>query len=329
MELCYANNEKSLFRKYARLVTWFARTGIGSDYLGVPKDTILMLPNGYHQGDGRNNRLTLTTRAIYAPKLWKALVAVDRVSGWITDFDEATRLLVWQLGLTRQIPDITRAISFSETTFNPDANVETTSVDGAAWYGTGGATFTVLRDGSGSGSQDDSANAITPLVDCASLENQYGTMTRGIFLFDTSSLTAGATLSDAIFSTYVTAKASNLGQSIWMVDSSPNENILIGNYDYEGNYTDITAQSDTKPAVSGISTSAYLDFTCNSTGLGNVSKTSITKYGLKMSADATNTAPTWINGVGDSITINFADNGSNEPKLVVTYIVSGILVGEI
>ena len=50
-ELCYANNTRSLFRKYKHLVTEFANNQLGRDYLSIPnfrQRISLLTPQGYH-----------------------------------------------------------------------------------------------------------------------------------------------------------------------------------------------------------------------------------------------------------------------------------------
>ena len=156
MELCYRNNPNSLFRKYARLVSWFARTGIGRDYLGVPRDISLMLPNGYHQtDDGRNVRATFYSRAVFAPKLYPALARLDTVQQWLKDFKEAKQLLAWELGLTRNMPALAKAVMLAQATFNPNADPESTSVDGIAGRKPAAAeVWATIRAGAGDFSAD-------------------------------------------------------------------------------------------------------------------------------------------------------------------------------
>ena len=132
-EFCYFNNSKSLFRKYAKLVTWFANTGIGSDYLGTPKSKIsILLPNGYEEwGGGRDFRSTFYTRPVYAKKLWSALRVIDMTALWLKDFDEAQKLLAWELGLTRRMPAIADAVHFLGPFYPDPGPSETTSTD---WF---------------------------------------------------------------------------------------------------------------------------------------------------------------------------------------------------
>ena len=165
MELSYATNPQSLFRKYAKLVTWFSNQQLGRDFLKhnnlfIPNEKLgLLLPNGYIRlgtigKDKREAQLVVTTRACYAPRLYPALQAIDLVSRWITSFDEAKELLAWYLGLRGQPLWATRGIMFAVSTFNPDANEESTSVDGQVYAGSAGQTWTNLRNRSGDGFED-------------------------------------------------------------------------------------------------------------------------------------------------------------------------------
>src|SRR3989344_4566684 len=70
------------------------------------------------------------------------------------------------------------------------------------------------------------------------------------------------------------------------------------------------------------SISDYNDFTLNSSGLAQISKTGISKFGMReASYDVANTQPTWGSGQEFSVSGRFADKAgtSEDPKLVVTH----------
>jgi hypothetical protein len=74
------------------------------------------------------------------------------------------------------------------------------------------------------------------------------------------------------------------------------------------------------------STSAYNDFTFNATGIGNVSKTGFSKFGVRNpNYDVANTPPTWSSGVTSHMQCYFSDEAgtTSDPKLVVTYSLGG------
>lgn len=322
MEKCYKNNPQSLFKKYRHLVTWLANTQVGRDYLGLPKRKIgLFLPNGFHEISEESYQATFYTRPVFVKKLWPALCGVDAVQSWIKDFSEAQRLLAWQLGLTRNIPDLAKAIHLADT-FYPDANTETTSVDGRAYHSTGAnAAWSVLRDGAGTGASDTEANGRCIEVVAWNASNNWWQIGRGFFLFDTSSINDLATVTDAVFSPYILAADLNYNFSsgaisIALVTSAPASNtaIVAGDFDSAG-----TTQQSGNLAQGSISSNNYNDMTLNSTGRGNISLTGITKFATRDETDRSNTPMTWGSQQTCSAAFNFADNGSNKTKLVVTY----------
>lgn len=205
-----------------------------------------------------------------------------------------------------------------ETTFNPDAHPESSSVDGRCNHGGGEETWAEKRDGAADFAADSEATDNQVYLDTGSTNNLFANFTRSFFIFNTAAI-AGGTVTAAVFSTYITAKQSGFNLSIGLYQSITASNTAIAAGDFQSSKDLTTTQSDSTPAISTISTSAYLDYTLNATGRGNVSTSGVTKLGLKSTADATNSAPTWASGTVGQIQGNYADAASNDPKLVVTY----------
>lgn len=313
MELCYANNPRSLFRKYAKLVTWFANTKIGKTYLSIrsfplPSDPIhLLLPNGYIQHLGKDKyRLSVTTSAVYAPRLYPILSYIDSFG---VNFNEAVKLLL-TIGEKKQASyKLVRL--YSSATINPDANPETTTFDGV--LSDGNATWATIRGASSASFEvNDSGNTIKAETYLFGGTTYY--IGRLFTLFDTSSLTSSAVVESATYSLYKNATAVSNGNttSFALVTTTPASNTAIasGDFDQVGS---VRQASDF--AYASMSTSAYFDMTLNATGLGNISLTGITKFGGRNSRDIDDSAPTGTN----SIECNSSDVGSNKPKLVITY----------
>ena len=320
MELCYRNNPHSLFRKYSKLVTWFANTGIGRDYLGLPRSKFaLMLPNGYSEwGGGRSFRSTFYTKPIYAPKLYPALQVVDLCHNWLKDFDEAKTLLAWQLGLTRRQPAIATNLLFATTsTFYPDPNPETTSVDGHLERSGVNETWGTIRAGAGTGAGDSDVNDVyAAQAHASATTNQYQTMRRGIFLHDSSAIPDTDTIDSGTWSGYANSTGTGLGQlNTALVASTPASNtaLVSGDYSQLGGTrfaTDRTINS----------TGAYWDFTLDANGLAAVSKTGVSKFGTLLANDLDNSAPTWASNAQSWVFFDPAeDAGGNFPKLVVVH----------
>ena len=63
-------------------------------------------------GRGQRFQVNILHRPVYAKKLWSALRVIDMTALWLKDFDEAQKLLAWELGLTRRMPAIADAVHF-------------------------------------------------------------------------------------------------------------------------------------------------------------------------------------------------------------------------
>ncbi len=206
------------------------------------------------------------------------------------------------------------------TTFYPDAHVESTSVDG---YILRLATeaFADLRSGNGTHPSDSG----TSILDQVETETTtFRRIYRGAFLFLTSAIGSGGTISSATFQ--FTASAADDGfaenASSSMVVSAPDSNTAIIASDYENGFTSDIKQA-TDLLMSGITadSSTYNVFTLNATGEGNISKTSVSKFGVRSTFDVDNSAPTHAANVKAGLAIRSADEtGTNiDPKLVVVH----------
>jgi hypothetical protein len=209
-------------------------------------------------------------------------------------------------------------LGFDTATFYPDANPETTSVDGYVQYNPAAGSWAALRGGAGNAAGDADASFYNFY-----LENTLGTtsgwsnLVRSIYLFDTSSLTSSATISATTLSIYVISKGDNFAQNIGIVSSTPASNTALVAADYAQLGTTRYA---TDLDLTNITTSAYNDWTFNATGISNVSKTGVSKFGLRCSGDIDNVEPTPATA-NANLNSNFADTAGtgNDPKLVVTY----------
>ena len=157
----------------------------------------------------------------------------------------------------------------------------------------------------------------------SSTTGRYMNFVRAIYTIDSSDLTAEANISATSFSVYGTGKSNTwvaLTPALNIYTSSPatDNKCVTGDFDQVGT----VPQSDNEIAYADYNTSAYNDFLFNATGIGNVSKTGITKLSTRESNyDAPNVEPTWELGKVFQLTAYYADQTGtdNDPKLVVTY----------
>ena len=160
---------------------------------------------------------------------------------------------------------------------------------------------------------------------------------RAFVPIDTSSIPSGATISSATFNVYVTAKEDTDNDAeayITVVQTSQAAHNTLSNGDYDacGAVDNPTEGIDSgqRKDITSISTSAYLSFTLNSTGLGWIKKSGetsncgstagITCLGMREGHDATDTRITAFTGA-NSITFYASEQTgtSNDPYLSVTY----------
>ena len=204
----------------------------------------------------------------------------------------------------------------AQLTFNPAVGANS-PVNGEVGSGDAGDdTFANIRGAAGGQSTVDTSTQTCMAINGTGTTNQFGAMKRGIFLFDTSSLGAGATISAATFSLYVTAVTDNLSQSVGITSSNPAANNTLANSDFAvANFGSTRFATDI--AISAITTSAYNVWTLNANGIANISLTGISKFATRGSGDIDNTAPTWAN-LACNVTAQWAGE-ANKPRLVVTY----------
>ena len=208
------------------------------------------------------------------------------------------------------------------TQFYPDADTESTSVDGEAdrdLSGGSDSTWSDVRDGTGTGS-DDSNSTLQASVEAGDPDSDtWRAIFRGILLFDTSSIGSGATIDSATLYLNLQTTTNDFGGGLDVVGSTPGSNTLLTSTDY-GQVG--TTQYATRVNISSLTTGAYNSFALNATGLANIDPTGITKLGLRISWDTDDSPPTWIDLGLDLVMVWSADRVNTpdqRPYLEVTY----------
>jgi hypothetical protein len=214
---------------------------------------------------------------------------------------------------------------FDTLTVYPDAGVGNTTVDGSAYHYLNNQAFSTKRAAAGNGTRTTDTNQqLTSLY--ASATSSSGNCTnidRGIMTFDTSSISSGATILSATISFYCTSVPNSwngdTNNNIIIVSSNPAANNNIANSDYA--IANFGGTSFNTTSIPSFGTSGYTDLALNASGIANISKIGISKFGMLTGWDFTATGPaTWGSGERTGgINIYLSDNGTNKPKLVVNY----------
>jgi hypothetical protein len=318
---------KEWFKKYNRIITKVARLPLIGEWIFhfkkfghyVDRKRIVeVTPNSvieFVKMRGKKKvelRQHFFVRNEYALRLQKVFYPI-----WIT-------FHIWDI-ITRPFPQLN--LGFDTLTVNPDAGSGATTVDGVI-IRSADESFSSIRSGDGTG-----AYPLPPEPSCGALwgsatGNQYTMLSRAIFTFSTSTIGSDATISSATLSLNANYKANALGSDTYHICASTpanNNNLEVGDYKQLG------STSFGNIAYASISITGYNDWSLNSSGISNISKTGISRFGLRSGWDINNstTGLTWSSGVSSQIAVYHSDNGSNKPKLVVTYTTSTAYTTEI
>jgi len=224
-----------------------------------------------------------------------------------------------------RLPEL--SFGFPTYTGNPDAHPETNTVDGHVTHNHNatGLPWAGIRDDPGSDSGHDGTT-----INCADLAthpdtNEYRWMTRGIHLYNTAELTGDATIGSSTWSGYGSAKSNtfvSLLLSLALCGSNPNTNTTLIATDYGtlGN----TDFGTTQIAYAAFDAAGWNVITLNTAGKTAISKTGITKLGLRDGInDLPDSEPTWEDDLRAYMLVKSADNGSLEPLLTIEYSLPG------
>jgi hypothetical protein len=231
-------------------------------------------------------------------------------------------------------------IGNTTTTFYPDAGTGGDSVDGSVAVDTtlSSPVLSGWNDIHDSPDTNGQLGGYFPSVDEPPAYNGIGNYThpagrimlsRSIFLFDTSALGTD-TIDSATLSAYITTvnNIDNDGNdfiSVVQCDLASTNNIVAGDFDKVGDTIDDPTEgvdSGQRKDMSSISTSAFLDFTLNSTGIGWIQKSGVSQFGMREGHDIVDDPPTNFGGNDyNSIIPRFADytGTTSDPKLVVEH----------
>lgn len=298
-----------LLRRWFRWVLCLRRGDVG--YTGV---IVALYPHAYTVDRGDGVLMTdFRTHAKYAKRLsvaffplWRALHAFD---AWIAN----PLRPAWNLG-------------FDSLTAYPDpGDPGATTIDGWVARSAVNEAWSTIRGGAGTEVNTIATEASVIRIEATATSNQFARINRGIFLFNTAALTTGATISSAVLSLYAAAAADGLAATpnIDIYTSTPTSNTTLAIGDY-GQFGTVSQAAPVTYATWSAAVGTYQGFTFNATGLGNISKTSVSKFGARnANYDVGNVAPAWVSSGVSNLNARFADQAgtTNDPKLVITYTV--------
>lgn len=319
-------NEDVWFQRYQDLLLGIANTRTGRDLLCIPQEYPVIVKfhkNCVHffQGyDAQGNGIFGADFRVGAK--WANVIRYR----W-NAFNSLARYFLANKDITVPVSPLVlsaRALCASTLTAYPDPNTETTTVDGIATYTYASTNWATSHDAASGSSAADSATDL--VIQLYRNGGGFYYIERAFTLFDTSTLTSGATISAATFSLYETngGPADSDSQSLGIVQTSPASNTAVVAADYsQCGATSNPTEGATRITTASMASFAYNAFTLNATGQGWISKTGVTKLGFRFSKDMDNSAPTGANG--DTYAAADTSGTSQDPKLIVTYTLTAAL----
>ena len=307
------------------------RIGLRRGDLGYELPIAHLTPGSYAVVRGieeRTGRLQITRDCRHPTTFARTLYQGFRpiwwgMHGW--DWAIGDRLLASRMG--HRLPDL--SFGFATLTANPDTgNPGAVSVDGnivitgqnVSW-----ATLIAVSNGDTVGG----STATIPVwrFAASATTDQYERLGRSIFHFDTSSIGDSDTIDDATLSLFAaTGHADTFSTpaagttNIYASTVASNTTLATTDIDQVGS----TALCDTAFTYAAWIVLAYHDFLFNASGEATINKTGVSKYaGRNANYDVAAVAPTWSSLGNNQVNCSTADNGSDQPKLVVNYTVAG------
>ena len=212
------------------------------------------------------------------------------------------------------------------TVFPNPGNPGSTSCDGYVGNTGENTTFAAVREGAGDTVNVTTSSGVAGEIDCSSSTDNFGAIYRGIYLFDTSSIPNTDSVDSATMSLFGntqsnTASHASPENDVTIVVTAPASDTTLAASDFNIASWTMTQQNSTDIAYASWSLIAYNDFALNATGIGNISKTGITKFGATFAGDRTGTCVGCVAGGTGFLTAINADlaGTSSDPKLVVEH----------
>ena len=292
------------------------------DYLGVPKDfknITKITYNSVHRdiGGGQQNGVFVGKRKYKDQVTTNQLIRL--AGGGVWEF------LKKKYGENRLMEDFYNIpyfqpslLKYGSGSFNPDADPESTTVDGYAQRATIDETWANKITGAGTISNTISTQA-SLFLQSSSTTDQYLTLGRFFCTLDTSTIGSGNSIDSADLKLYGTGKLNGLGDinmTILSASLASNNDIISADYNTLGN------TSFGSIAYASFNTAGYNIVSLNSSGLSNIDVTGVSGFCASNQWELSGN-PTWASSAFSYVQFYTADNGSNEPTLDATWSAAG------
>lgn len=300
----------------------------GSDliksYCSVPKDwknISKITKNSIHSHLGNGEFIAVfRSTPKYTDRIYSNMLIALQKEGVFKHLGKKYGDVVMEKFYLHDNPLLTNKLNFATTTFHSDQNPETTSVDGYAERSVTSETWSTIRSGAGTLSDDSDVYLQVRITAHASTSNRFILIDRSKLLFDTSSIGSSKLITDASLDLTAIVGADDFGLYLSIVSCTTASNTSLATSDYN-----VSTFGSTKFAtdylISSITDGVQFSMSLNSSGKSNINQTGISKFGLMLNKDAENSAPTWAASYDTRLLIYSAEQADPDyPGLTVTYI---------
>lgn len=319
-------NENLWFKQQQRLLLWIANSQEGRALLCIDKDfpPIVEISKKHIKGFigfNKNKPQYISgfkVGAKYANVIRYRWKEFQEMALWYYINEMSSSLIKKQIfNPVCPIP----GYAYLVNTSRPDPDPETTTVDGGVSAQIVQTTWASIRGDAGNNAVPSAADINIFNSVGGTTSNNWSTLRRAIYLFDTSGIGGTSTIDSATLDIEGTGKndpdTNTPDINIYTSNPASNTNLVGTDYSTVGTVAQATAITFANWSVTADNT-----FTLNSTGLGNISKTGVTKFGAaNANYDVANVAPTWSNG-GSSWINGFAADQTgtaSDPTLTTQY----------
>lgn len=208
------------------------------------------------------------------------------------------------------------SFGFSTLTAYPDPGGSNVNTQIGRVYNSTGGSYSSTREAASGNYVSNSEDGMNW---CQNDTSGGFTVSRIHSSWDTSALTAGATITAATLSGYGVNQGGGNSEtdSLNLYSSNPASNTSLAFSDFD--YTLFgTTQWATSFAFASWSIGSYNDINLNSTGLSNINKTGVTKIGIRSVKEVAGTQPSSTPCFVSASSANHTGT-SQDPKLVITY----------
>ena len=210
----------------------------------------------------------------------------------------------------------------SVLTVYPDAGVGNTTSDGQVYRDGENQTFADIRAGDGKNVSSTGTLGVMCYLVASSTNDQFSSNYRTLFSFDTSMLSANATISATTLSIYYHSKLNNIGEpALHITQAVMGDPANPVKEDYQATlYTSFgsIAYADWS--------AGYEVITLNQAGQDNVNKTGISEFAGMSDWDQSGSfGGSWVSGQNSGLIGYFADEAgtTKDPKLAITFTTTG------